>query len=246
MTVESNFIEQSQYAAHPEQMAGRGRRPALDPRDRRFLAKPPTYIEIGRRSMHWIMPRALDQANTPHCVGYGWTGFLLASPIKNNPFESADDLYFDAQKVDEWEGEDYDGTSVRAGAKVLQAHGLLSTYEWSFNLDGLIRQVLSKSPVVVGTDWNWAMDETFVFEKQVFIKRGGGVAGGHCYVIKGVNLDHACHCGEPGAVRMQNSWSDEWGDKGHAWICLKDMDSLIANWGEVCIANELKFAPQAV
>ena len=32
-------------------------------------------------------------------------------------------LYHEAQKVDEWPGEDYDGTSVRAGLDILRKRG---------------------------------------------------------------------------------------------------------------------------
>ena len=32
-------------------------------------------------------------------------------------------LYHEAQKIDEWEGEDYDGTSVRAGLDILRKRG---------------------------------------------------------------------------------------------------------------------------
>jgi hypothetical protein len=32
-------------------------------------------------------------------------------------------LYHEAQRIDEWPGEDYDGTSVRAGMDVLRTEG---------------------------------------------------------------------------------------------------------------------------
>lgn len=61
-----------------------------------------------------------DQGSDPHCVGYSLS---RAMSWLNRQFYDADWLYHEAQKVDEWSGEDYDGTSVRGGCRVLNAQG---------------------------------------------------------------------------------------------------------------------------
>lgn len=64
---------------------------------------------------HWY-----DQGQTPHCVGYSLS---RAMSWYNRRFYDADWLYYEAQKVDEWDGEDYDGTSVRGGCRILNTVG---------------------------------------------------------------------------------------------------------------------------
>jgi hypothetical protein len=63
---------------------------------------------------------SMDQGSEGACVGFGWTRAMM---ILNRRRYDAPWLYHEAQKVDEWTGEDYDGTSVRAGADVLRARG---------------------------------------------------------------------------------------------------------------------------
>lgn len=67
-----------------------------------------------------------DQGNTPHCVGYSLS---RAMSWYNRRFYDADWLYHEAQKVDEWDGEDYDGTSVRGGCRVLNTIGHRRIYD---------------------------------------------------------------------------------------------------------------------
>jgi hypothetical protein len=64
--------------------------------------------------------RAMDQGQEGACVGFGWTRCMM---LLNRKRYDARWLYHEAQKVDEWVGEDYEGTSVRAGADVLRARG---------------------------------------------------------------------------------------------------------------------------
>ena len=50
------------------------------------------------------------------CVGFGIS--RLASHLNRKLYDGFW-LYHEAQKIDEWPGEDYDGTSVRAGLDIL-------------------------------------------------------------------------------------------------------------------------------
>ena len=84
------------------------------------------------RSYTWSLPVYLDQGYEGACVGFSWSHELAARPVEVQGVtnETARQVYFEAQRIDEWEGGAYDGaipfyegTSVLAGAKALQAQG---------------------------------------------------------------------------------------------------------------------------
>jgi hypothetical protein len=64
--------------------------------------------------------RFYDQGTEGACVGFGIS--RLASQLNRKLYDGFW-LYHEAQKIDEWPGEDYDGTSVRAGLDILRTRG---------------------------------------------------------------------------------------------------------------------------
>lgn len=208
---------------------GLGRLHAPDERDHRFLlpSRRPEAKAITRRT--WTAGGVLDQGSTPQCVGFSSYGFLTASPIRNRPAFGPTDLYRGAQQNDEWPGEDYDGSSVRGAMKWLQTQGLVSQYNWAFACEAVIDQILTTSPVVVGTDW---LDAMFTPDKKGFIKAEGQVAGGHAYLLIGADR-------ERGAVRILNSWGRSYGQNGRVWLSFDDLDKLIKAQGEAAVATEV-------
>jgi hypothetical protein len=173
-----------------------------------------------------------NQGNTPQCVGYAWAHWLEDGPVPQSgigPIIPPKVIYENAQRVDEWAGENYDGTSVRGGVKYLQSVGKVSSYYWGFNLTTLINSVLNLGPVVVGTNWYNGM---FYPNRNGLIKISGRIAGGHAYVINGVNTVTKL-------FRIKNSWGQSWGQSGHAYISFTDMQRLIRERGEICFAVEI-------
>lgn len=76
-------------------------------------------------SVLWPEGIVLDQGAEGACVGFGWAGDVLAEPVspKIQPTPekgNADAIsyYKRAQKIDEWPGEDYEGTSVLAAQRL--------------------------------------------------------------------------------------------------------------------------------
>ncbi len=61
-----------------------------------------------------------NQGSEGACVGFGIS--RLASQLNRKTYDGFW-LYHEAQKIDEWPGEDYDGTSVRAGLDILRKRG---------------------------------------------------------------------------------------------------------------------------
>ena len=61
-----------------------------------------------------------NQGSEGACVGFGIS--RLASQLNRKLYDGFW-LYHEAQKIDEWPGEDYDGTCVRAGLDILRKRG---------------------------------------------------------------------------------------------------------------------------
>jgi hypothetical protein len=215
-------------------LAGLGRLRAPDPRDRQYLLQRPRSVPSHRT---WYGGPILDQGGTSQCVAYAGVKYLLASPVINKAIDP-EPLYRECQRVDEWPGEDYDGTSVRALFKVLKAKGYIQEYRWAFDAETVIAHVLAAGPVVVGTDWTWGMMDP---DRHGYIAPEGESLGGHAWTIIGANRTRRNPDGTKGAVRMVNSWGPNWGNQnGRAWVTFGDLGKLIAAWGEACVAVEVK------
>jgi hypothetical protein len=173
-----------------------------------------------------------DQGNKPQCVGYSWAHWLEDGPIQQSgipPIIKPFDIYKNAQKLDEWYGENYDGTSVRGAVKYLKNIGKVKSYYWAFDVQTLSETILKLGPVVVGTNWYNGM---FYPNKNGLIKISGQMVGGHAYLINGVDT-------KTKQFRIKNSWGKSWGKGGHAFISFNDMSRLIKENGEICLAIEL-------
>lgn len=215
---------------------GLGRRYKEDERDRAYpmqTALPQESAGITYRYW-WTGGAWMDQGATPTCVGHAWAHWLEDGPVTQpeydaNPFS----IYTQAQKIDEWPGEDYAGTSVRAGAKVLQREGLISEYRWAWTLDTIIQALLTTGPVVVGTPWHEGMSNP---DADGFVVPTGSVVGGHAYLATGINTSREI-------IRFKNSWGRGWGKRGHFYMRLEHAEKLISHrWSEACLALEASFS----
>lgn len=222
----------------PNRNFGLGRIHMPDERDHRFLMpqRIPEAAQVEKRL--WVCNQVLDQGDSPMCVGYSTWNYLAAYPVANKPKIAPAELYHEAQKVDEWPGEDYEGTSVRGAFKVLKNMGYVESYSWAFDVGAVVDWILTKGPVVVGTDW---YDRMFTPEKG-FIRVGGKVVGGHAWLILGADRSKKCPDGTAGAGRMIQTWGRGWGENGRAWISFTDLDKLIKANGEAATAKELLLA----
>jgi hypothetical protein len=207
---------------------GFGRLIAPDARDKQYPMRALTRRAVLPASRMWTSRRAfvLDQGQTPHCVGFAWAGFLEAAPHMHQlTNEDAHGFYRLAQQNDEWEGENYDGTSTRGGAKALQSLGLIEgEYVWAQTEDDVWKFVLTRGPVVAGTTWLTGFMAT---DSKGYLNLTGGEEGGHDWLIIGASNSRQ-------AYRMQNSWGEGWGEKGRAWVRRADFKTLLESLGGDC------------
>lgn len=203
-----------------------GRRFAPDERDRKFLLRAAPLTSIPKKKS-WRIWWKGDQGETPQCVGYSWHGLLRALPnLQRDPAPTM--IYRMAQQNDEWPGEEYEGSSVRGGAKALQIAGKISAYGWAFTATEAIQWVGAHGPVVLGTNWYASMMSP---GKDGVLSIKGRIVGGHAYLLLGYDETR-------GLALIQNSWGAKWGSKGRAWISYDDLDRLMKEDGEACSPTE--------
>ena len=130
-------------------------------------------------------------------------------------------------------GEDYSGTSVRAGAKVLRGRGHINAYAFTQDAEALARSVLNEGPTPIGVDWHEGMDRV---DSEGYIYPTGGVRGGHCLIVDGVVFGVE---GEVDRFRLRNSWGSSWGLNGRCRIKAEDLRQLLSSGGTACMAVEL-------
>lgn len=107
-----------------------------------------------------------DQGSEGACVGYSQSWMMS---ILNRKLYSPLTLYKEAQRVDEWPGESYSGTSLRAGFDVLRERGHWRFYagkerpaeqdegihsnEWATTVDEVRHAIARGIPVNLGINW---------------------------------------------------------------------------------------------
>lgn len=212
-----------------------GRISVKDERDKKFLMKAVVPQQSQRTYRYWWDGGWWgNQGNSPQCVAYAWIHWLEDGGVTQKsapaPILHPPGLYEACQRNDEWVGENYDGTSVRAGAKVLKQEGFIAEYRWTWDVETLANAVLEKGPVVVGSTW---YSDMFYPNSKGLITATGSDLGGHAYVINGVNKKMEL-------FRIKNSWGREWGKNGHAYIYFQDMQRLLDENGEAALAVEIE------
>lgn len=186
------------------------------------------------RSYTWRLNTYLDQGYEGACVGFSWAHELVARPVELQGLDNqaARQIYFDAQKLDEWEGGAYpnaapfyEGTSVIAGAKAVQAMGKIKEYRWAFSLYDALLAIGYQGPGILGCNWYEGMMKP---NEKGYIERTGRIIGGHAIVVRGVDLKNK-------RVRLSNSWGKTWGVDGDCWMYFWDFEYLLMHEGEFCI-----------
>jgi hypothetical protein len=178
----------------------------------------PTLVEKTLKLPHAYRPK-YDQGQEGACVGFAWS---WAASILNRTFYDAFWLYYEAQRNDEWPGEEYSGTSIRAGGDVLRkqghrlkhkhdhehetelAHGI-ERFEWATSVDQIRMCIATGKPVVLGMDWFTTFDRPVKKKNEYWIGEGnlGQIRGGHAICCYGASDKRQ-------AVKLVNSWGKKY------------------------------------
>jgi hypothetical protein len=213
-------------------------RPRLVEANRAFRITAGAQPWLTERSRYWVPGLSvLDQGTEGACVGFGCTGEAMASPVRqrfSNEQDASVDwgrgaayvaqaVYRRAKQIDEWEGDSYDGTSVRAGMLVGRERGWWDGFSWAFTMDEL-RTALETGPVVLGVLWTEGMYEAPGGRLAVT----GPAVGGHCILATGYSANWR---GGGPHYRLRNSWGRGFGLNGSAYISAGHLNKILFEEG---------------
>ncbi|MDA8874870.1 hypothetical protein N9H78_04335 [Winogradskyella sp.] len=196
-------------------------------------------VPVERKAKFWKEGTVLDQGREGACVGFGWLAELIAQPYTpdEQPTQEfgnklAKLFYKEAQKIDEWPGDDYSGTSVLAGAKIMKQYGYIDEYRWCFDIDDIIDAVVSQGPVVIGIPWYSGMYRT---NSLGLTGPTGDNVGGHCITLTGYHPAKIFGRQSLEVFKWRNSWGEDYGVNGSGYIRVSDLRNLFEEGGEACI-----------
>lgn len=211
-------------------MPGFGRIYQPDVRDRLFRMEDHVDLTLTLPPYKfWPCREADNQLDTPECVGFSLRNWLQCAPVmvRIGDRMSGDAIYQAAHQIDGISGP-HDGTTVRAGAQVLQKAGDIQSYVWANDVETIKAFVCQSGPVVCGSNWH-AGQMTPDSDNAIHVT--GNIVGGHAYCLIGWSSKKS-------AFRLLNSWGRGWGNQGRVWITEADFTKLFSEGGEACAAVE--------
>jgi hypothetical protein len=183
-------------------------------------------LALNTNRYWWEGGAFLDQGQTGTCVGNAFAHRRADSPQPTAGIDEtyARQLYLDASGDTTLQ----EGTSGILACRVLANRGTITQYHWITSATEMRNTVLTLGAVCVGTNWFNSMFWPKVNYSNYYLKVDptSGLAGGHEYVINGINLVPASG---PPFYRMKNSWGTSWGKNGTARINCTDLEDLLFN-----------------
>jgi len=181
------------------------------------------------RSYTWSCLAWLDQGAEGACTGFSMAHGIAARPLpKRVTTDLAQALYHRARQLDEWPGDDYEGSSVLGAVKAAKEAGHVKEYRWAFGVEDLKLTLGYVGPAVLGINWYEGMQDP---DARGVIRVSGEIAGGHAILCNGFNV-------KTGMFRLHNSWGRDWSVGGECFISEADMARLLKEDGEACIVRK--------
>lgn len=193
------------------------------------------------QSVSWPVPVRLCRGGYGACVGFTWAHALSSLGTTVDDKFAIESIYWEAQRIDSYPGGSYPGahpisagTSVRAGAQVVQGLGLIRDCLWLQTIDEVLAAVTSIGPVVFGCEWHREMSKP---DHYGFVLPAGGKRGRHCILLNEIHTKQATETTIDPAeswLGFINSFGPEWGLNGGARIRIINMYDLMSSM-EACV-----------
>ena len=211
---------------------GLGRQPSpFDSRDYNlgvFIPKGGLQLTlIGQRSWDFPAPEALNQLETAHCVGFSIADFGINLPTYTKHTNEDGHKFYYLCKIEDKNPLGENGSNLRSAAKVMRNLKKIDNYAFASTLAQVKYWLLNKGPLIAGTIWT----ENMFYPYNNILSIGGDVVGGHAYLLNEWTKE--------GFIGIQNSWGDEWGTKGKAYISAIDFEKIFRSGGEVITSVEI-------
>lgn len=206
----------------------------LDERSRAYAVtapKPmPPVEELTRMKRRWTPARILDQGREGHCVGFGVSGELGATPEPRAvDDEFAHAMFYAAQAVDRRSGRWYqDGATLLAGCVAAKEAGLISRFEWAFTYQQYLYGLMRRRPALHGVSWLRGM---FSPDSRGLLSISGDVLGGHAIYSVAYFPAHRSPFGF-NTVEIVQSWGTDHGDQGRVFVRAEPWWELLRDGGE--------------
>lgn len=218
---------------------GLGRKVNHDPASRQYALPEPDETAV-LATVNWMRRVPIfDQGQVGSCTGNAAAGWEATDNASRQgqaalPDGTAVDeklalsIYSAAETIDgdgPYPPND-NGSSGLSVAKVLKTRGLCTTYLHAFTAAAAYA-ALAKGPGFAGTTWYNSMLDTAP-DGYIKVDKSSGVAGGHEYVIKGIEVVN----GAVTKVWMDNSWGSSWGVSGSGYFTDAEFKALLADNGD--------------
>jgi hypothetical protein len=244
-----------------------------DPADFRDKLFEPTLVEVppwtALAEYRAAEVPVLNQGGEGSCTGHALAtvaNFLLRQrSIDPDPTPTSPRMFYEmAKRYDEWEGEDYSGSSARGSMKGWHKHGVCSLSRWSYESGERDRELSAeraasalKRPLGAYYRVNHkdlvamhcALAEVKILFATAVIHTGwlqprdagipaGRPLGGHAFAIVAYDRN---------GFWVQNSWGTAWGEGGLALLSYDDwLENGMDVWvGRLGVPLHLKSAPGA-
>lgn len=174
-----------------------------------------------------------DGVGVHNCTGFCGANFINGGPMMKKPFltdQDALNYYYENRRIDEWPGENYDGSSVSAMCKQLISLGRIKEAYYTTNFDTMVKWKQSgKGGLMISTPWYEGM---YVTDSNGFIRPTGRKVGGHAIWDRAVTSWLS-------AIWF-NSWGDDFGFGGDGYVSEVDYRWLIGQGLRAYMATQVK------